>query len=140
MRATDTNTFSTSSLSPTDVTGVSVTITPTSATSSILLMLTGRAHVQNVTNNDLRGWFYITDSSNNAISGAEASTIGVLNLTGTGTKRARQAGALAVAWATPATTSAITYKARASVIDASAVIYLDGSGQTTQMFAVEVSA
>jgi len=140
VRATDTSDFSTSSTSAVDVTGVSVTITPTSADSPILLVLTARAYVDNSPNQDGRGNVVITDSSNNAISGAELTTFGFNNLSGTGTKTGHSASPLAIAWATPATTSATTYKARAYVSNASAVLYFSGATQTTQLFAIEVSA
>ena len=138
VRATSTSTFATSSTARVDV--MSVTITPTSATSSIMLIFTARAWVDNGTNNDMRGNIYITDNANVVISGAEQSTIGTTNLTGTGTKTSHSASPLAIAWDTPATTSATTYKVRAAVTSGASTIVFNGANQTTQLFAIEVSA
>jgi len=45
-----------------------------------------------------------------------------------------------VAYATPATTSAVTYKTRFAVTNTSNTLVLQNSAQEGQMYAVEVSA
>lgn len=99
-----TDTFSTSSTSLVDVTGLSVSITPTSASNKILVIshLSGGGSnlqfsqlVRNSTN------IYLGDNSSNRVG----TTAGVL---GDGGERSN--AATAVFLDSPATTSAVTYK------------------------------
>jgi hypothetical protein len=76
--------------------------------------------------------YVITDSANNIIDGTSTMSIGstngaILNSPGVG-----------IAWATPGTTSATTYKGRFKA--SSGTVYLNPSGVIGQLFAIEVSA
>jgi len=128
VRDTDTSLRSTTSTSFTDVTGVSVTITPTSATSNIMLILAANLQSDGGT---LTTFFQITDSSNVAISGAESSELGFPN---------SLAPATLIGWASPATTSAVTYKMRFKTAGAATTAYVRGDFSTTQLFALEIGA
>ena len=128
VRATDSTTRSTSSTSFVDA-SISVTITPQRSTSAIILIWAFWAET-NAINRILTAT--ITDSSNNAISGAEAQQI------------YSEAGRLQVGvhlfgYATPGTTSAITYKGRFRASAAGAVDITNAS-RTGQLYAIEVSA
>jgi hypothetical protein len=129
VRATDTTARSTSSASFSDA-GLSVTITPQRDTSAILLIVVNGQYTNN-SDNAIR--CRITDSSNNAISGAEETRGGVAS-------NFLYAHVTIMAWATPATTSATTYKLRfRSNIGGQGVDILN-TQVTGQMFAIEVSA
>jgi hypothetical protein len=130
VRATDTTQRTTSSGTFVDVTGVSVTISPQKSDSIVLLIAT--FYCQTVANS--AGSFQITDSSNNAISGAEGASINL-----NGTHPPTQQIVTMIGYATPATTSATTYKLRFSNSSmVNTIIY--GQITTTQLFAIEVSA
>jgi hypothetical protein len=109
---------------------MSVTITPQKSTSSILLIATGIG--QSSTN--VFGNFRISDSSDNAIDGAEEGWINV-----NGTHSAIQHIITMIGWDTPATTSAVTYKLRFSA-PGGGTVTLYNQIRTGQMFAIEVSA
>jgi hypothetical protein len=134
VRATDSTQRSTTSTTFVDVTGMSVTITPTKSDSAILLMATFNGEAARASAGDARGIWIITDSSNNSISGAQESRIG--DTTGT---TITFAPAL-FAYATPATTSEVTYKLRFRSQAAGTTVYCYNNLQTGQMFAIEVSA
>jgi hypothetical protein len=72
VRATDSTQRSTSSTTFVDVTGMSVSITPQFATSNILLISANFVYSLNATFN---ARFQLTDSSNNAISGASEGVL-----------------------------------------------------------------
>ena len=129
VRATDTTDRSTSSTTYVDA-GISVTITPQKSTSAILLIWLFR-----MTNNTLSNrtmYFAITDNSNNVISGSEAGHGGSDNAN-------FKSNLIGIAYATPGTTSAVTYKGRYKV-SAAAAIGVENSSNTGQMFAIEVAA
>jgi|DEB0MinimDraft_10_1074344.scaffolds.fasta_scaffold07635_2 hypothetical protein len=128
VRATDTTQRTITATSFVDA-SISVTITPTSATSDILLVWTFYADFTN-----LYGAFQITDAANTAISGAELNVMGVVNTA----NRNFNTGTL-VAYDSPATTSATTYKGRAYAASANAV-YIRNQDATGQLFALEISA
>jgi hypothetical protein len=100
VRATDGTNRSTTSTSYVDVSGLSVTITPTKSDSAVLLVLAVQLNSSASTDGSR---VQITDSSNNAINGA--NEIGL-------DKNAAFGFQTGIAYATPATTSAVTYKAR----------------------------
>ena len=133
VRATDSTDRSTNSTSFVDITGMSVTITPTKATSAIIILHTSDARTSSSSTNV--GYFQITDSANNPISGAEncrigCDTFGVLLYPMT-----------MVGYAMPATTLAVTYKARfRSHTSTGSLEVKNGSQQTGQMFALEIGA
>ena len=129
VRATDTTSRVTSSASFVDVTGMTVTITPQKSTSAILIMslFLGWANGSNPV-----GEFAITDSSNNLISGAENGQLsGVLS--------DLRVSVCLVGYATPATTSATTYKLRFRQ-GASTSTTIRNDLQTGQIYAIEVAA
>ena len=130
VRATDTTDQSTTSTTFVDVTGVSVTITPQKSTSAVLII--SSFWVAAFGHTDNQAFLQITDSSNNPISGAESLQLG------DGAAVLRQQP-FVIARATPATTSAVTYKLRFKNNGAGTVA-INGSGVTTQMYAIEVSA
>lgn len=128
VRATDSTRRTTTSLSYVDA-SLSVTITPTNSANDILLLwfFNGRT--------DTSGVFLltqITDNSNNAISGAEGTATGANAVQGMQTP-----GAL-VAWDSPATTSATTYKARYKASSAGTVEIMNNQS-TGQLYAIEVA-
>ena len=136
VRATDSTNRSTTSTGFVDA-SISVTITPQKSTSAILLIYIGRfvAFGSNVAQQATIGIF---DSSNNAISGAEQITFGGNDLAG-GTKSFRTAVTL-IGYATPATTSPVTYKTRFLAQAVNITAELQNSSNTGQMYAIEVSA
>lgn len=127
VRATDTTTRTTTSGTFVDA-SLSVTITPTKNTSLLILMYSGYL----VTPGSFQyAKLQITDSSNNAVSGAQACTFG------------SPAGQLEVtatllAYATPASTSALTYKLRWLATGGTAT--LANPTSTGQLLAIEVAA
>ena len=127
VRATDTTARSTTSASYVDA-NISVTITPQKSTSAVLLINS----LSPATIGSGTGCSYqITDASNNTISGAQE-----MNLAGGGTNLTTPA--ILIAYATPATTSPVTYKLRFKVFSGTNVI--NNGNSTGQMYAIEVSA
>jgi hypothetical protein len=131
VRATDTTLRSTTSTSFVDITGASVTITPTSATSNIIVVFSGEAVSD--TGGQPAMEIQITDSSNVALSGAEGIFFGNFN-----SGEYSYNHAIVIGYASPASTSAQTYKARFHAAGVSAKIR--GDENTTQMYALEVGA
>jgi len=133
VRATDTTLRTTSSTSYVDA-NISVTITPTSATSTLLILWTNRTHVSGGTTRSMN--VQITDSSNAALSGTEDVLVGISATAG----EARDYNTL-IGYAAPATTSAVTYKGRFKALAGSgSTANLNNDDTTGQMFAIEVSA
>jgi hypothetical protein len=138
VRATDTTSRGTTSTSYTDVTGMTVTITPQKTDSAVIIMAVCRVQATSTTDNLL--WYcQITDSSNNAISGCEDVEGGTFNVTGTSTRTTLDSPSL-IAYATPATTSATTYKLRFKSSVASTTTTIRNDLITGQMYAIEVAA
>jgi hypothetical protein len=130
VRATDATDRTTSSAFATYVdASISVTITPQKSDSAVLLIWS--ASVLTATNNYVA--LRIADSSNNAISGAERQFFG------DGASTSQNIGATIIGYATPATISAVTYKGRFAVNGGGSAT-LSNSGNTGQLFAIEVSA
>jgi hypothetical protein len=135
VRATDATNRSTTSTSFVDVTGMSVTITPQINTSAVLIIATGLCTLTATSTAIPAGNLQITDSSNNAISGAQdfamfqstasASIAWAVNL---------------LAYSTPATINATTYKLRFRVNAANRTIEMTNTTVTGQLYAIEVSA
>jgi len=130
VRATDTVDRTTTSTTPVDA-NISVTITPTSATSDILVLWTHRAGNSGGALN--RGQTSITDSSNVELSGTEGNVYGV-DISST----VRLYNTL-IAYDSPATTSATTYKGRFDNAG-SGTITLQNASTTGQMIALEIGA
>jgi hypothetical protein len=128
VRATDSTQRQTTSTSFVDA-DISVTITPKKVTSAILLVWSTVAVQLTAGQNT---YLQISDSSNNPISGAEASQLS----NSAGNVVARQT---IIGYATPATTSATTYKGRFRVTGGTGRV--NNAGESTgQLFAIEVAA
>ena len=126
VRATDATQRTTTSTSFTDA-SISVTITPSRNDSSVFLLYSGRV----VPANNAYVYMQITDASNNAISGAEAYEVGV-------NASSFSAPVTITGYATPATTSATTYKVRYRVNSGTGTLV--NNNNTAEMYAFEVSA
>jgi hypothetical protein len=138
IRDTDTTTRSTTSASFTDVTGVSVTITPQSTTSNILVIASFLALANNSTTGGNRASYQITTSGNTALSGAELQIVGTQSYT-------QSNGFLfqpvtMIGFISPASVAAQTYKLRFRAEDANVTAYVAGGDTTTQLYAIELSA
>jgi hypothetical protein len=132
VRATDTVDRTTTSTSLVDA-NISVTITPTSATSTILILWTASWLITPGTPKIAH--FAITDSSNVEIEGAESALIG------TNSANTPYGYFTMFGYDSPATTSATTYKGRFMAFSgSSATVTLDNADRTGQMFAMEISA
>jgi len=130
VRATDSTLRTTSSATFVDA-NISVTITPTAATSDILLMWT--AVGQRYGYSGAPFGVQITDSSNTAISGAENVRMETSGASGYWHFNV-------VGYDSPATTSATTYKGRFRAVVASGTAALMNADTTAQLFAIEVGA
>ena len=136
VRATDTTDRTTTSTSYVDVTGMSVTITPQKSTSALILI--GQGYLQSLFAGPTAiTYLQITDSSNKVQSGAEETLIGHENSTQTETQSTLSSFTI-IGYATPATTSAVTYKMRFKTNGATGNIV--NATNTGQMYAIEVSA
>ena len=136
IRATDVTNRATTSTSFVDVTGMAVAITPKKSTSNILLISSfNYANGSGAT--DTRSYFQITDSSNNAISGAEGPQVGQA---GVGTGVSDNGVAVLIGYVAAGSTSARTYKLRFRTINASSTANAINAVATGQMYAIEVSA
>lgn len=129
VRATDTNVRQTTSGTFVD-SGLSVTITPTSASNSILLISV--THVE-PNGTDPYGGLQITTSANVAVSGAESAYFGFAGGTSIDTM------AVLFGYASPATTSAVTYKLRYRVVQGTD-FYIRNQITTGQLYAIEVAS
>jgi hypothetical protein len=139
VRATDTTNRTTTSTSFVDVTGMSVTITPQKNNSAIIIAAIGWWQTNMAADGANYGNIRLTDSSNNALSGAQTILVGANNITGAGT-RSFWAPYNIWAYSTPAAITAQTYKMRFSVDDANTTLLLRNDQATGQMYAIEVSA
>ena len=110
---TKTDTFSTTSTTPVDVTGLSVSITPASASNKILI--TGSVCYGTSTANYLMGFLLVRNSTSICIADAAGSrsrwTFGSQGFTGTDTSAFSPINFLD----SPATTSSTTYKIQAQI-------------------------
>jgi hypothetical protein len=124
VRATDATDRTITSSSLVDISGLTVTITPQKNTSAVILIST----LQVFTGTGLAR-LTIADSANNPISGAQDALQSSTNIYYYTTL---------VAYATPATTSAVTYKVRGRT--AAGTLSIFGTNSASQMYAIEVSA
>jgi len=131
VRAADTSSRTTTSLTFVDVTGMSVTITPQRDTSAILIISTYQGQTNTSGGNYLRT--RITDSSNNPISGAQLTDMG------DNADTAVSAYQTLIAYATPATSSAVTYKLQFRS-NSAGTTQINNNASTGQMYAIEVAA
>jgi hypothetical protein len=118
---------------------MSVTITPKSATSSIIIEAFFGANVQSTTTGSRTGSYKLTDSSNNGISGAENIEFGFINST-SGIAYLKYGFLSLRAYVTTGSTSAVTYKLRFSAVASNVTTSVRNDASTGQMFATEVSA
>jgi len=132
VRATDATDRTTTSTSFVDA-NISVTITPSSATSDVLLVWSLRRDT--LSTGSTRSNFQITDNSNTAISGAENHLVGLLAST-----IRNQFDVTLIGYDSPATTSATTYKGRFKVQDSGSTAEIQNADNTGQLFALEISA
>jgi len=137
VRATDTTDRSTTSTSLVD-TNVNVTITPQRSTSAILLIFSCRESKNNNSSTEYRASIVMTDNSNNSISGTQNTLFGAVNIGAAGGTIGDQF--VLIGYATPATTSAVTFKTRFSVINANCTLSLLNNSTPAQFYAIEVSA
>lgn len=139
VRATDGTQRSTTSTSFVDITGMSVTITPQTNTSAVIIIATCMGQADHAGQSPYMH-FRISDSSNNAISGAQDGLFGMNNTERvSGQTQSSFLLVTQIGYATPATTSATTYKWRFRSAVGNTV-YVQNATQTGQMFAIEVSA
>ena len=132
VRATDATARTTTSGSYVDVTGMSVTITPQRNTSKILVIAS-----YFISGSGSPGacisFARITTSGGTALSGAEDAHAG------SATSGSHWAHHTLIGYAEPATTSAVTYKLQFKAFTGFTA-QITTSGQTGQMYAIEVSA
>jgi hypothetical protein len=138
-----TNTFTTSSASLVDVTGLSVSITPTSASSKILVLVNVRGTSSNGTPNaGDAGIVLVRNSTNIAVStgGSFYNWMGQISGRNIGST-AVQASASVAFLDSPATTSSITYKIQALTAGGTLFINRDedgGNGSVSTITVMEI--
>ena len=139
VRATDTTQRIITSTSFVDVTGMSVTITPQKSNSTIILISVFTYDIATSSGANQYGRLQITDSIDNPISGAESNLLGLNNITYVNTGSSY--GVVnQIAYDSPATTSAITYKLKVKSQTTGTTFFILNSLNTGQMYAIEVSA
>ena len=137
VRATDTTNRSTTSTSMVDA-NISVTITPQYATSAVLLIYSAYIQTNATSGSESRFDIQITDSANTGISGAQLARSGAYGLSSANYGSAQSL--ILVGYATPATTSATTYKVRYQSRASAVTTTISNGDQTSQLLALEVSA
>jgi len=135
VRATDSTARTTTSTSFTDVTGMSVTITPQKSDSALIILSTCSHALTRGADGVTRGSLRLADSSDNALSGSENNLQGNGNAT-----RSFQNYTTLVGYVTPATTSAVTYKLQFRIQDTGVTHTIQNAATTGQIYAIEVSA
>ena len=137
------DTFSTTSSSLVDVTGLSATITPTSATSTILVMATVSGASTDVANAGVTGYVILRGSTQIAVNtGLAYDYTGQLSIRNLGASTAVTLNHATNFIDSPATTSATTYKIQASTL-ATLYINRDGDnsvGSVSSITLMEISA
>ena len=136
--ATNATNQTTSSGSFVDVTGVSVAITPTSDTSKILVVCVLSTYSRRTDQNSTDSYFQLTDGDDVALEGAEGVRVGASNVTRVGSSFDIYSPLTLVGLAEPATTSAVTYKARYR--QGASLAGIVGATNTSKIYAIEVAA
>lgn len=136
MRGTDTTDRNTTSTSFTDVTGISVTITPKATTSKIMVIATFTALVVNSSTGLNIGYYQITDSANTLISGGNGN-VGTFNYTHS-SGFFYQATTM-IGFVSPNSVAAQTYKLRFAAQGGNTTVYVAGGTSVTQLFAIELA-
>jgi hypothetical protein len=137
VRSTLTSDRNTTSTSYTDVTDASVTITPKSTSSSIIVIASFLGIVVNSASGHNLGSYQITDSANTGLSGATNQSIGALNYTNV--NGYFYAPVTMMGFVSPNSISAQTYKLRFQSFSAATTTYVAGATTTTQLFAIELA-
>jgi hypothetical protein len=138
VRATDTTNRSTTSTSFVDA-SISVTITPQKTDSTILVVYNAFIGWARPTGDGGFCIAQLTDTSNNALSGAELLQQGFY-LTSAIAQWSSSHGFNLIGRVAPATLSPVTYKARFRAQFGSTTVTIENATQTGQMYAIEVSA
>lgn len=137
IRAVDSSSRQTTSTSFTDVTGVSVTITPKSTTSSILVIASFLGLAVNSSTTGNRSAYQITTSANASLTGAESQFLGALNYShGFGYVFSP---ITMMGFISPNSIAAQTYKLRFKAADADVTAFVAGADTTSQIFAIELA-
>jgi hypothetical protein len=140
-----TNSFTTTSTSLVDITGLSVSITPTSVSSQILILVNVRGTSSDATANaGDAGIVLVRNSTNIAVStgGSSYNWMGQTSGRNIGST-AVQASASVSFLDSPATTSSITYKIQASTAGGTLFINRDqdgGNGSVSSITLMEIAA
>jgi hypothetical protein len=134
--ASDSTDRTTTSATFVDVTNVTVTITPTSATSKIVVLCSLSAYSQRTDENSTDSYFQLADGSDVALAGAEGLRVGSSNTLRVGSTFQIFAPVTLVAIVEPATTSAVTYKARFR--RGATLAGILGGTNTSKIYAIEV--
>jgi hypothetical protein len=138
VRATDSTDRSTTSTSFTDVTGMSVTITPQKSDSALIIISSFTCQLSaSVTNPQAR--FQLTNSANTALSGAQDYGYGSADPSTTFQDFFFGSFTL-LGYVTPSGSSSITHKLRFRSTNANTTSTIQNSQSTGQMYAIEVSA
>jgi len=135
--ATNATNQTTTSASFVDVTGVSVTITPTSDTSKILVVSVMTVYSQRTDQNSTDSYWQLTDGSNVALQGAEGMRVGSSQTLRVNPTFQIHSPVTLIGLAEPATTSPVTYKARFRRGNDTAGIL--GATNTSKIYAIEVA-
>jgi hypothetical protein len=129
LSATKTDTFTTVSTSWVDITGLSVSITPTSATSKILIFAS--LQISNATVSQGTYFRFVRDSTPINIGDAIGSRSQVTNMSQEGSSAGRFITPMnSIFLDSPATTSATTYKLQTNCLDAGTICINRSGGNT----------
>ena len=139
VRATDSNQPSTTSTDYVDVPGMSISISPTSSSSSIVIVATGMVGAQSSTDTHNRMWAQITDENGAPISSVLGLLAGVENFVTTPTPATVTLPLNLWALDNPSTTAQVTYKMQFKVDASSTTAYFYNNFTLGQMYAIELA-
>ena len=131
VRATDSTNRTTTSTSFVDASGMSVSITPQKSDSAIIVISIFRCGIGSADDGVLA---QLTDSSNNALSGAES----MLFLVDAG--QITHSTHTLIGYSTPSSVSQQTYKVRFCATPTAVTATIANATNTGQLYAIEVSA
>jgi hypothetical protein len=132
-------TTTTTSTSFADVTDMTVTITPQSATSNIFVFASTLVNAYGTTGGNIYGRLSINDASNTQLEGAKQLFFGNQNFSYTGTASYLD-NAYLIGFVASGSTAARTYKLRSAVDSATTSFAVNAFGKVGQMIAIEVAA
>jgi hypothetical protein len=133
VRAVDSTARSTTGTTYSDITGMSVTISPQRVDSEVLVLAYFQARLLRSTNGDNYGRIRITDSSNSLLSGAQEMQVGA-TISGQVDHSVSLVGRVL-----PNTTSAVTYKLQFHTFSGT-TLTLPNNITSGQVYAIEVAA